>query len=377
MYQILCLFYILAFTVSADTGNKIEIATSDSYAGPVTNGDIKRVLSCTFNSEIKEEDFFELPYLRGIKYIQQKKIDAFYPVHVKNKNRKTVLYPIYMDEVLLISKKELDFSKQIPVGLIRGGHSNILKTNLNFEPYFVVSKVSSLIKGLESSRVPAIIIFRSQIPKSFNVSNYHLRTIVYEDFGIELNPLIEDKSNLSLDTLQERFRNCVAKNYFVLPDKTKERIVESFLNDYSYLRSLFQFERKEVKEIPKKEKLWNLNDKELINSILNNEFTKKLRSIKSRFNYINEAFIFNYQGGLVSSLEMTSDFDQSDEIKFKILLDKTAFSKKNISNIYFDKSASSFQVGIFIRLVDKKGRFAGGLCLGVDVNKLISFYDIY
>lgn len=369
-------FLKLSLLLSSVQAAEIRIGVSKSNAGPVGQSDIENILKCTTRSRKHRFSFESFPNLRGLKYIKEGKIDAYYPVHVNDKNMSFSLLPIYIDEVILISKKMINLDENIEVGLIRGEHENLIKGHPKLKPEFIVTSTDSLLKGLKSNRIGAILLYRSQLPEHFDFHNYDTHTFLFKDVGIQISESFEKKVKANRDSLQNNFIRCILNYDFRLSKIRKRAIQHSISKDIKNIASRLIMNRVEIKDIGDREKRWRADNKKLKNSILKNSLTQKLEKLAKDYPFVTEAFVFNHQGGLLSTLKMTSDFDQSDEEKFQILKEFKEFSIRNISNIYFDESSNSFEVGIYIRLHDSKGRFAGGLYIGADINKLISFYKL-
>ena len=371
--KLLIFFFIMSRSLLA---SQLNVGVSQTNSGPVRTEDIANILKCATESNKHNFSFTTLPNLRGLKYVKENKVDAYYPVYVNALNSDYSLLPIYIDEVLLLSNKEINFEVKTPVGVIRGEHSPIFKEFKNFEPSFLVSNPRSLLKGLDSKRVNSILVYRSQLPVDMSLKKYHIQTIIYHDVGIQINKSFEDKVGKVRTDLQKKFIRCIL-NYDFKLSKLKKRAIElAITSDILSLQKRFVMKRRSVSDLSEKEVAWSNKDKKLIQSILNNPIVELIKKSAREFSFINEAFVYNHQGALISSLKMTSDFDQSDEDKYLILKNFKDFTIRNITNIYFDESSNSFQVGISIRLNDESGNFNGGLYIGADINKLITFYKL-
>lgn len=355
---------------------EISIGFSQFNKGPISTENISHILKCTSGLNDLNFSFQSLPNLRGLQYVKQKKIDAYYPVHVNSKNLKKTLLPIYIDEVLLISKKPIGEESPKKIGVVYSEQSYVLDHSKKFTVDFSVNGPESLLEGLNKGRVKYILLNRSQLPKGFDLSTVFIKTVKFVDVGIQFNENFETKLGKSREELQRKFISCILNYDFKLSNIRKRAIQIAIEEDIAKLKEDFKGERVSVSAILNKEERWKAKDKRLIESVLTNKLSMKLKELEKRLPFITEAFIYNHQGALLGSLKMTSDFDQSDEKKFSILRDYDDFSIRNISNIYFDESTNSFQVGIFIRINDKKDRFSRGLYIGANINELISFYKL-
>jgi len=373
LMKILIVFFILSRSILA---SQLNIGVSQTNSGPVRTEDIANILKCATESKKHKFSFITLPNLRGLNYVKKNKVDAYYPVYVNAVNIDYSLLPIYIDEVLLLSNKLINFDVETPVGVIRGEHSPIFKDFKNLKPTFLVTNPDSLLKGLDNNRVDSILLYRSQLPADLDLKNYHIQTILYHDVGIQINTSFENKVNKVRSDLQKKFIRCILNYDFKLSKLRKRAIELAITSDIKSLQKKFLIKRRRVSNLNKKELEWANKDKKLIQSILNNSIASLLKESVVKYPFINEAFVYNHQGALISSLKMTSDFDQSDEEKYIILKNFKEFTIRNITNIYFDESSNSFQVGLSIRLNDESGNFNGGLYIGADINKLITFYKL-
>ncbi len=355
---------------------ELKIGVSQTNTGRVLKSDIANILKCTSESKNHVFQFQDLPNLRGLKYVEDQVIDAFYPVHVNQNNINHSLLPIYIDEILLVSKNPIDITSPLKIGAIRGDHDNIFDERENFNLDYVVSNSDSLVKGLENNRTKNILIYRSQIPAGLDLSLYFIHTVVFQDVGIQFNYEFIKKLKKSKDDLQKKFISCILNYDFKLSNIRKRAIHMSIAPDIENIQKSIKFTKVTIKDMRGKDALWEKGDHNLFKSVLSNSLSENLETMTRKYPYINEVFIFNHQGALLASQKLTSDYDQSDEEKFAIVRDYKDFTIRNISNIYFDESSNSFQVGIYIRVNDSKGEFIGGIYLGADINKLITFYKL-
>lgn len=371
-------FILIALFSTTVLAQEVTIGVSRTNFGLINKKDILTVLKCTTKSEKNSFQFKELPNLRGKKSIQTKSIDAFYPVHSSVIKDKMSLIPIYIDEILIISKKKINLEKTINLGSIRGEMQSIFNEHKNLSPKYFVSDITALFKGFEIGRVENIMLYRSQLPKDFDFKKYHVRTFSFENVGIQINNSFESKVNLRHLQLQSNFTSCISNHKFQLSDDRKKTILNAISSDLNKLRQsiLKKSKRIEYKNINEKESLWINGDDSFINPILKNEQSKALTAAVTKYSYINELFVFNHQGAIIASTIKTSDFDQSDEDKFKLSQTTGVITTKHINGIYFDVSTKSFQIGLTLPLRDKNGKHFGGAYLGIDINKFYSYYQL-
>lgn len=368
------LFITLSFSTYS---TELKIAVSNSDLGGVSEELIKSIVSCT--TKVPESNIIinRFPSLRGRQELKNQSVDGYYPTIFERHKKQNGLFPLFIDEVLKVSVKNTN-SKYLSLGLVQGDHNRYLKRLKNYRVTFSVLNSNTLLRGLIDRRAEAIIIKRSEIPESFSLKEYDLTSLEYVESGVELNPSFYNKAKMTKREVQESYLKCLQEVNFTLKHEKKEIIADRMRRDIANIQRSFEIKRESISNIKEKDDIWKSDKQDLkfIQQILNSKESQKLRDVLSDMSFVTEAFIFNYQGAILGELSKTSDFDQSDEEKFRFIKYENTFSRKNITDIYFDPSSGSFQIGIMIRLEDNKGRFSGGVFIGANINKILTHYSI-
>ncbi|MCP4914971.1 MAG: hypothetical protein GY909_17765 [Oligoflexia bacterium] len=220
---IILLLYLSSFSALS---KKFVIGLSDTEHGLFKKADIKKVIQCTLGPEYDQISFLKLPYIRGVHLLNDTKINALYPVRSGDLEG---LFPLYIDEVFIISKNSINLKNHINVGIIKESHSTTLKKYNNLNPTYTVNSINSLFTGLKAGRVKSIIVKRSQIPKNFSLDKYEIKSLKYEISGIALSK--KDFSQKSLVEIKKNFSNCLSSMKFTLITNRKEVIYKSLLPD--------------------------------------------------------------------------------------------------------------------------------------------------
>ena len=374
MLKILIISWVF---ILSSFSKELTIAISDTNLGGLNQGLISSILSCSTKISEKSINIKSYPSLRGRQEFLGKVVDGYYPIIFKEEVRNNGLFPLYIDEVLLISLKGIDES-DVSLGLVKGDNSQYLEKFKKFKVSFSVLNSNTLFKGLKEKRAEAIIVKRSELPDDFDLSNYDLKSLEYVESGIELNTSFYRKINMGRVEVRKRYSNCLEKANFLLEHKRRKSISNKIREDVLKIQKEFLFDKVRVSKIKKKNELWGQGPKSmgLVESVLNSDESKVLKKVLSKFNFVTEAFIFNHQGAVLGSLSKTSDYDQSDEEKFSLVKSQRKFSMENITDLYYDTSSGSFQIGIMIRVEDKKGDFSGGIYIGANINKILTHYKI-
>ncbi|CBW25957.1 putative exported protein [Halobacteriovorax marinus SJ] len=367
----------ILFMLNQSLATELKIAVSDTNLGGVNQSHLKSILSCT--TGILEENITikSFPSLRGRQEFLNRTVDGYYPVVFTSELKNNGLFPLYIDEVLMIKLKDIP-DKNISLGLVKGDHSQYLKKFKDYTLSFSVLNSKTLFRGLVEKRAEAIIVKRSEIPNDFLLDNFDLKSLEYVESGIELNTSFYKKAAMGKIEVRKRYSECLEKVNFLLDHDRRESIVNKIRKDIEHIQSIFTIERKNVSNIAKKEKMWKDGSRGLdfIQKILKSEESIKLKEVLSGYNFVSEAFIFNHQGATLGETIKSSDFDQSDERKYSLVKSQKEFNENNITDLYYDASSGVFQIGIMIRLQDRKGDFSGGIYIGANINKILTHYKI-
>ncbi|KZB64845.1 hypothetical protein AUP42_18525 [Thalassospira lucentensis] len=103
--------------------------------------------------------------------------------------------------------------------------------------------------------------------------------------------------------------------------------------------------------------------------ILENPLSGMLRSFQEDdADNIAEIFVFNTKGAVIGMNRLTSDFDQSDEPKFKVIIRQDP-DLSQIADIYFDGSTRTFLSQVTVPVIDPDtGNIIAAMTVGLDVS---------
>lgn len=109
----------------------------------------------------------------------------------------------------------------------------------------------------------------------------------------------------------------------------------------------------------------------IMKTYLFNDCAKKLREIQSNFKYIAEIFVMDNQGAIVCETDITSDFWQGDEDKWKksFLNGGADF----IDKPKFDESTQAYLVQVSLPIFEdqkRKLKPVGAVTIGIDLDEL-------
>jgi len=129
-------------------------------------------------------------------------------------------------------------------------------------------------------------------------------------------------------------------------------------------------------EIIAKDKQWRAEtasaDRPLINRVLSNDLSRYLAKVsKEQQGLVTEVFIMDNRGLNVGQSDVTSDYWQGDEAKWK----KTFLVGPNamiVDDVELDESTQTFQSQLSMSITDQvTGKVIGAITVGVDVEAII------
>ncbi len=163
--------------------------------------------------------------------------------------------------------------------------------------------------------------------------------------------------------------------------KTMVPSIKEWLNSEVVINSIKQQNEKHADlqaiDIDKLDKQWATETKStnqpLINQVLSNDLSLYLKSVKTASNSgYTEIFVMDDKGLNVGQSDITSDYWQGDEDKWK----NTYLAGPdgiNISKVKLDESTNTHQAQLSITIVDPAtGGAIGAATIGINVNAVIS-----
>jgi hypothetical protein len=157
--------------------------------------------------------------------------------------------------------------------------------------------------------------------------------------------------------------------------------IKEWLNSEVVINSIKQQNEKHADlqaiDIDKLDKQWATETKStnqpLINQVLSNDLSLYLKSVKTASNSgYTEIFVMDDKGLNVGQSDITSDYWQGDEDKWK----NTYLAGPdgiNISKVKLDESTNTHQAQLSITIVDPAtGGAIGAATIGINVNAVIS-----
>lgn len=152
----------------------------------------------------------------------------------------------------------------------------------------------------------------------------------------------------------------------------KKRLLSS-INNSIFIQEVNKQNSKKISiaEIKEIDKQWMETEDELPiqKEKLSNVCADEIRKIIKLDRSIIEVFVMDNQGAVVGENNLTSDYWQGDEAKWK-----NAFNEGkggvDISKIKYDKSAAMVLQQVSLPIIDTEGQVVGSITYGIAINKL-------
>ncbi len=155
--------------------------------------------------------------------------------------------------------------------------------------------------------------------------------------------------------------------------------VAAWISDPSVIKAIKSQNKRHAKikqsKISALDKQWRAetsrSERPLIDQVLANSLSRFLAKAKSeQHGVVTEVFIMDNKGLNVGQSDVTSDYWQGDEAKWKqtYLVGPNAML---IDEIEFDESTQTFQTQVSMSITDQNGAVIGAITVGIDVEAIV------
>ncbi len=161
--------------------------------------------------------------------------------------------------------------------------------------------------------------------------------------------------------------------------KFAKTTVTAWINEPSVIKAIKSQNKRHAKmkqaKISALDKQWRAetskSERPLIDKVLANSLSRFLAERKSeQHGIVTEVFIMDNKGLNVGQSDVTSDYWQGDEAKWK----KTFLVGPNavlIDEIELDESTQTFQTQLSMTITDQNGAVIGAITVGIDVEAMV------
>ncbi len=194
--------------------------------------------------------------------------------------------------------------------------------------------------------------FTARYPEFLGQFNHHLDGCVSTDFEL-LPPEQRELETLARSLLRD-LRSTVDVTANILA-RDRHETLASILNLDSQWQALAPYA-----------------PSQLANQLLTRPVSRQLAKWQAGTNgLVSETFLMDDLGAITALSQLTSDYWQGDEAKFRALTDQPT-DRLVVSPIYFDDSSKRFQVTVSQAVISPAtGKFIGAIALGLDVERAL------
>ncbi|WP_203143089.1 transporter substrate-binding domain-containing protein [Marinobacter mangrovi] len=362
-------------------------------AGEV-HGTTVEALRCALNETSWRPEVHIVPQRRGIHSLRTGVIDGYMAITPSDDIDQfaTLSAPLALEKWYLYSREPVSLSKA-RLGAIAGSNESIWLHKKGLTPRMQVSSLGQLVALIERDRIDAMVVDqrvmerylkdardnrsapRVQLQRQF-IRFAPLGLYVGKNF-LAAHPRFLARFNDNLDDcvssgfqLEDSERQLIQRQSTTLLDQAiSELAIQDTLSNPPPPSTLA--------DILMIDELWQASTadapSEEAQHVLERPLSKALRQWQEQqHGRVTETMVMDAQGSLVASSQMTSDYWQGDEDKFRVVAADPG-DGFYIGPVRYDASAQHFQVIASRALHDpRSGELIGAVALGIDIEKALS-----
>lgn len=355
-------------------------------------------LQCIFKSMQRDFTVQVMPWRRAYQDVKSNRIDGFFTaIPMRQVDPYAVLSaPMVLENWYWFWRSDTiapeSWREGYRLGSILGSQQETWLAEAGYTVDMSGNNLPQMIKLLQGKRIDVILadrehFFRAAAELKLNPENFQSRFFRYVPLGVYFNEQFLNNNPEFLVNFNKTITQC-ATGHFVLSEYEKQQIRELLSRKIERWKRLPKLEDFLRKENTKAKRLSNNDiaerDKKWIKAFRENDFTypinlidqglsAQLREIKKQsLDVITEIIVTDARGLNVAISDMTSDYWQGDEEKFKEAYGKPA-TTQYFGDISYDESTKRFQIHLSVPLyAEETFEPLGVMIFGVDVEKILS-----
>ena len=326
------------------------------------------------------------PWLRCEKDAMAGKFDGIYTVTPKPELTGSMVFsdPMALEKWYWFYKGELTMGSNLKVGAVRGSNQ---QTWLEQQGITVTNKLntaSQMFKLLENGRIDAFVADEAVSEEAGFPTGVSKKFIRYLPLGVYFTKTFADGHGDFVDKFNSHIHECQSDKVG-LSDSDKSALnklvvkIKAAMNAEVISAIIAQNEKHAAitnDEILVLDKKWRNKEsaegKQFREKVLSNSLSGYLKNMKKEsVGIYSEIFVMDNKGLNVGQSDVTSDYWQGDEGKFKKSYGVGA-DGMFIDDIEFDQSSKTFQSQVNLTVTDTAGVAIGAITVGVDVEKALA-----
>lgn len=388
----LCL-WLYGSAATAEQPLRIYASSSPPYqllVGSDVQGTTVDTLRCALKDTEWRPDVRIVPQRRAIHSLERGLVDGYLAITQSSTISEfaTLSAPLALEKWYLYSKEPVELANA-RLGAIAGSNEAIWLKDHGYSLTIQVSGLEQLIALMERDRIDAMLVdqqvmdaLQEQTSTPPMVHNLQRQFIRFAPLGIYVGNNFTKAHPGFLNRFNDNLDNCVTSGFQLEADEIShvEQLAGELLNDLETRLDLMNntgdqsryhtlAEILMIDQIWGASSTWQLNEK--AQELMDQPLSKALSNWQSRHNRVTETMVMDAKGGLVGLSQVTSDYWQGDEDKFRRAVtadDGILF----VGPIRFDASAGHFQVFASRALRNpQSGELVGVVAIGIDIERAL------
>ncbi|MDY6797840.1 MAG: transporter substrate-binding domain-containing protein [Pseudomonadota bacterium] len=332
-----------------------------------------------------------VPQSRAIYALRNNATDGYFAGHSTPELNRTLTHsnPVALEKWYFYSLKPDINPSRARIGVVNGSNEHLWLEDNGYDAFLTVSSAPQLLALLSRQRIDTALmdsrVMQSLLARSneLNKEQIYRRFLRYTPLYLYVSPDFNRRHPDFLDGFNTYLADCLS-GQFALDNEERATLValanelrDILVAETDLLNAILSGPRMEsLAEILKADSLWQAlateEETELARQITQLPASDQLTRFVSRYQgLITEIMLTNDMGTVVAMSQLTSDYWQGDEPKFREMLNKEA-GQPWISSIRYDRSTSQFQViASYPVSYRNQPEAAGVLMIGLDIGKAL------
>lgn len=368
-----------------------QLKIGDSVGGSVVD-----LVQCVLEKSSVPYSISVYPWKRNTRYLKSDKLDVVFSL-IENSDLDTSAVfsaPLVLEKWYWYGKNKLNPKKKdMAISVVSGSNQEAWLKGQGYTKVKPVSSLNSAMKMMSTARVDSLLTDRESAliyskESGDNLDNYNAKFQRFSELGAYISKAYASTHPDFLANFNKNIFSCkpvgvVLDNSSLSALKDIATDITQWMNNGIVLSGINEAnaQHKNISEadIILLDKQWRKEKKskqhKMISTTLANNVSAYLKKIKKDNDGLySEIFVMDEHGMNVGQSDITSDYWQGDEAKFK-----KSFSGDGgpfIDDIEYDESSRTFQSQISLAIVDlASNKRIGAITVGVNIERALESSD--
>jgi ABC-type amino acid transport substrate-binding protein len=331
-----------------------------------------------------------VPQSRAIYALRNNATDGYFAGHSTPELNRTLTHsnPVALEKWYFYNLKPDINPSRARIGVVNGSNEHLWLEDNGYDVFLTVSSAPQLLALLSRQRIDTALmdsrVMQSLLARSneLNKEQIYRRFLRYTPLYLYVSPDFNRRHPDFLDRFNTYLADCL-NGQFALDEEERATLValarelrDTLVAETDLLNAILSGPRMEsLAGILKADSLWQAlatkEETELARQITQLPASGQLARFVSRHRgLITEVMLTNDMGTVVAMSQLTSDYWQGDEPKFRELAGAESADAMYISPIRYDQSTGHFQVTVSVPVISGANSNPKGiLVLGIDIGR--------